>query len=464
MAGDLVAARAVRARRRRGVGQDVRDGRARRVPGARRVREARRRRAGRVARQRALPDVHEQGDREPAAADPPRARGPAARGGRRARDHELPRLRGAAALALRHARGHRAGSARALPRATHGAVRAGHGPDDVRAREDREPGRRDRQHPAARRSGVEPSAHAGGDHRVQRGAAGAAAGAPFRPRVSLVAGTDRARARRRDLPAAEARPGRDRLRRPDLAGAQGGRGAPAGGGRVPAAVRRRAARRVPGHRRRAGEADRGRVRRRTSGDGRGRPRPEHLRVARRQPVQPPGLPGAVPARRRLPVHAAAALHELPLGRLDPGGGRRRDLEAPRSSSGPIPTSGWSRGSRTARARCTSRGSPTSGGRRSGSPSTSSSCTRAARSGPTSPCSAARAGCSSRCSRRSRNGRSPRRSWGSPGCCGSPRSSRCWRTRARSATRSRAWRSPRSCSGPGTASATRTSRAWRRSPR
>ena len=255
-----MAPRAVRARGRRGIGQDVRDGRARRVPGARRIREARRRRAGRVARQRALPDVHEQGDGEPAAADPPRARGLGSRGGRRARDHELPRLRGAAAHAPRHARRHRAGAARALPRATHRAVRACHGPHDVRVREDREPGRRDRQHPAARRSGVEPSPHARGDHRVQRGAAGTAAGAPLRPRVPVVAGADRAGARCRDLPAAEARPGSDRLRRPDLAGAQGGRGAPGGGGRVPAAVRRRAPRRVPGHRRRAGEADRGRVR------------------------------------------------------------------------------------------------------------------------------------------------------------------------------------------------------------
>ena len=48
VASDLVAARAVRARRRSGIGQDVRDGRARGVPGARRHRplEASRRRQG----------------------------------------------------------------------------------------------------------------------------------------------------------------------------------------------------------------------------------------------------------------------------------------------------------------------------------------------------------------------------------------------------------------------------------
>ncbi len=66
---------------------------------------------------------------------------------------------------------------------------------------------------------------------------------------------------------------------------------------------------------------------------------------------------------------------------------------------------------------------------SGSPSASWSCTRTAASGRTSPCSAGRAGCSSRCNRRSRSARSPSRSWGSRGCCGCPRSSRCSRTRA-----------------------------------
>ena len=192
MARDLVAARAVRARRRRGVGQDVGDGRARRVPGARRDRSVRRRRPRCVARQRALPDVHEQGDREPAAADPPRARRARPGRGRRARDHELPRVRREAARPLRHARGHRAGPAGALPRPAHRALRARHGPDDVRAREDRDPGRRDRQHPAAGRPGLEPPAHARRDHRVQRGTAGAVAGAPLRPRVPRRAGADRA--------------------------------------------------------------------------------------------------------------------------------------------------------------------------------------------------------------------------------------------------------------------------------
>ena len=90
------------------------------------------------------------------------------------------------------------------------------------------------------------------------------------------------------------------------------------------------------------------------GDGRGRPRPEHLRVAWRQPVQPVGLPGAVPPRRRVAVRAAAALHELPLGGVDPGSRRRRDLEAPRSAAagsrqaaGPVARERHGRGARGA---------------------------------------------------------------------------------------------------------------------
>ncbi len=71
---------------------------------------------------------------------------------------------------------------------------------------------------------------------------------------------------------------------------------------------------------------------RASRDRGGRPRPEHLRVARREPVQPAGFPATVRSRGRLTLDAAPALHELPLGRVDPGSGRRCDLEAPRAAA------------------------------------------------------------------------------------------------------------------------------------
>ena len=216
---DLVAARAVRAGRRRGLGQDVGDGRARRVPGARRDRAARR-----PTRQVCLPgnvlcltftnkateNLQQRIRRALAELDLAEGEEP-----------EIMNYHGFAAKLLDRY-GMLAGiepDQRVLsPGATHRAVRARHGPDDVRAREDRDAraGVIDNIL-AARRPGVEPSAHARGDHRVQRGAAGAVEGASLGPRVPRGAGADRARERRGDLPAAEARPGRDRLRRPDLA-------------------------------------------------------------------------------------------------------------------------------------------------------------------------------------------------------------------------------------------------------
>ena len=90
-----------------------------------------------------------------------------------------------------------------------------------------------------------------------------------------------------------------------------------------AAVRRRAARRVPGHERRAGGADAG-----VFGGG-------HPVTAVGDPDQNIyawrgaslfnllDFPRAVPHGRRFAVGAAPALHELPLGRADPRGGRRR---------------------------------------------------------------------------------------------------------------------------------------------
>ena len=76
--GDLVAPRALRAGGRSGLGQDVGDGRARCVPGARGHGARGGRSRGRAARQRPVPDVHEQGHREPPASGSPGARRPLA--------------------------------------------------------------------------------------------------------------------------------------------------------------------------------------------------------------------------------------------------------------------------------------------------------------------------------------------------------------------------------------------------
>ena len=338
--------------------------------------------------------------------------------------------------ALRHARRHRAGAARAHPGAARGAVRAGPGPDDVRVREDREPGRRDRQHPAARRSGGEPSPHARRDHRVQRGS-----------------GWSSCKEHRSD------RAYRSALERIELAKA-----APRSSGELKrdlgvidfgdqialrARGRRAASRRWPPSTAQrfgavlldeyqdtnvaqaqliAGVFGDGHP-----GDGGGRPRPEHLRVARRQPVQP-----AATSRSSSRAPTARRPTQLPLYTNFRSGARILEAAdvviatAARRSSGRTRTSGscpWvdERHGRGARRR----GSPTSGRRREWIADRivelhddGADVVRRRRAVPHV------AGCSSRCSRRSPNGRSRRRSSGSPGCCGCPRSSRSWRTPAR----------------------------------
>ena len=64
----------------------------------------------------------------------------------------------------------------------------------------------------------------------------------------------------------------------------------------------------------------------------GRPRSEHLRVARRVALQPPGLPAAVPPGGRPARRAAAAVHELPIGGPDPGGGGHDHRAGPRGAT------------------------------------------------------------------------------------------------------------------------------------
>ncbi len=125
------------------------------------------------------------------------------------------------------------------------------------------------------------------------------------------------------------------------------------------------------------------------------------------------------SRGRFALDAAPAVHELPLGRADPGSGGRRHLEAPRAAApgsrqaaGAVDREQDRRGARRTDLRRVEGGA-------SGSPSTSSSCTTTATSGRTSRCSAVRAGCSSRCSKRSRSMRYRWRSSGWPGCCSLP---------------------------------------------
>ena len=208
-----MAARAVRADRGRGLGQDLGDGRAGGLPRARRARP--RRRPRRDAGQRLVPDVHEQGDRQPAAAGAPVAvdAGPAR--GRRARDHELPRVRRVAAGSLRRARGVRAGLARVEPSPARGAVRPGARPHDVRARGGHVPAVARQQDPRDRRPAAEPPRGAGRRPDVARPAARRVE----EPSVGSVlqggAGADRADRGRRDLPRAQGRARGDRLRRPD---------------------------------------------------------------------------------------------------------------------------------------------------------------------------------------------------------------------------------------------------------
>ena len=110
--------------------------------------------------------------------------------------------------------------------------------------------------------------------------------------------TDRARRHGRGLPRREARPRRDRLRRPGGARRPARRDGARGRCRRAGAGRCRAARRIPGHQRRAATDADGAVRRRASGDGGRRPVPGDLRLARRVGRQPRRLP---PTSQRRPA-------------------------------------------------------------------------------------------------------------------------------------------------------------------
>ena len=230
---------------------------------------------------------------------------------------------------------------------------------------------------------------------------------------------------------------------------QGGRAEhPEVGARLPRPVRRGAARRVPGHERRAGPADGGAVRRRPPRHRGGRPRPEHLRVARRVPLQPARVPDAVPPRRRRRGRSACRCSRTSARGRGSCTRPTRSSRRSRPRSGPTPTSGSCPGRPTARAR-------------SRSPPHLDELDRGALDRRADRRAARRRrrlvrrrgalphahGCSSCCSRRSRSARSPSRSSGSPGCSGCPRSWRCSRTRAPPTTRWPRSRSRGSCMGP-----------------
>ena len=261
-----MAARTVRARGGGRIGQDLRDGGPRRLPGARGPRPDRgcRPRRGRPAGQRALPHLHEQGHGEPAAPRPPRARRARAprRGG--TGDPELPRVRGVDPRAVRGARGLRAGRARADAGAAQRAVRARARRDDVRARLRDLAAVAGLEDPGAGRAGAEPPGHATGDRSARRGTARAVEERPVEPGVHGGAGTAGAGARRRPLPGAEARARRARLRRSDRPRDRGRCAPSRDRRRPPRAVPSRLAGRVPGHERRAGRADVDAVRRRAT--------------------------------------------------------------------------------------------------------------------------------------------------------------------------------------------------------
>ena len=262
---DHHAARAVRAGGRRGVGQDQRHGRARGLPRARRPRShPARRQPGRASGQRAVPHLHGEGNREPAepGASRPRRHRPAR--GRRATDRELPRHGRPGAGSIRHPRRHRAGAARAEPGPAGGARRPRPRRDDVRSRQDRMAAQRGRQDPQPGRAGPEPPGRARRHRGVLHLTSGGTERQSVGPRLLLGAGTHRTREGLGRVPEAQARPGGHRLRRPDRARHADRHHASRGGPGVPRPVRRRAARRIPGHERGAGPADGSVVRRRSS--------------------------------------------------------------------------------------------------------------------------------------------------------------------------------------------------------
>ena len=229
----------------------------------------------------------------------------------------------------------------------------GAGPDDVRDAAHSVAARDCRLHPRARRAAPEPPRRAGDGGRARRGQARRAPQGAVRGAAPGRRGAGRDRPRRPCVPRHQGGARRDRLRRPDRARGPHRVGVPGRGPGLPRPVRSRVARRVPGHEPRAGGADARRVRGRSPGDGRRRPRSEHLRVARREPVEPAALPQGVPALRRVRVRAAPAVHQLPLGRSDPAGGRQGDRRAagePASRSGQAPAPVGTQRRRTRRGR------------------------------------------------------------------------------------------------------------------
>ena len=144
------------------------------------------------------------------------------------------------------------------------------------------------------------------------------------------------------------------------------------------------------------------------------------------------FPRGLPAGRRHARRAPAAVHELPLGRAHPGGGRHGDRRrCPRRSG--RRASGSSRGRPTGRARCASRRvlDEWTEARRDRRP-VRRAARRRAPPGPRWRCCAARRGCSGCCARPSTSAASRSRSSGSPGCCKHARGGRGARVRPRGA--------------------------------
>ena len=195
-------------------------------------------------------------------------------------------------------------------RAVHGPHRAADRPPRDRHPEPPRPRRRDERAP--RRRGRRTPHGRGGPPRLRAGDRGGAGGQGPQdlPRAARQGDqrhrpAGRAAPARRRLPHAQGRPRADGLRRPDRPRRTTGR-RPARGGRARArAVQGGAARRVPGHLRRAGHdagpavlRPRRRPRARPPGHGGRRPQPGDLRLARRLGVQHPQLRRDLPRRRR----------------------------------------------------------------------------------------------------------------------------------------------------------------------
>ena len=124
-----------------------------------------------------------------------------------------------------------------------------------------------------------------------------------------LAGVRRRRALPRPVPRRARRAERDRLRRPDPAGGDRGRGAPP---RAAGPVQPRLRRRVPGHRPRPGRAAARAGRRRRQPHGRRRPAPVDLRLPRRRGARHPRVPDRLPPPRRPPRRRGRAAHHAPV--------------------------------------------------------------------------------------------------------------------------------------------------------